>query len=259
MIHDLLMYISYANEVEILPPPRSISGVSVSMVLEPIPAVMSESALAEHCKREINNYRQGKTSDERYCLELLRRATLQRDQSAWECLQQVFDEIMRSWLRCHPRREAAYRLDSEENYVARAFERFWQATTQNQKLEFGTIAAALRYLRASLNGAVLDTLRDYSRHREVAFPAPGFPGEPFLEEDVDSDVMWEILKKMLHDPREQRVAYLLFHCGLKPREIIRFCPQEFSDVQAIYCLRRSIIEQLRRSAHQIRQQLELSS
>ena len=84
MIHDLLMYISYANEVEILPPPRSISGVSVSMVLEPIPAVMSESALAEHCKREINNYRQGKTSDERYCLELLRRATLQRDQSAWE-------------------------------------------------------------------------------------------------------------------------------------------------------------------------------
>jgi hypothetical protein len=257
MIHDL-MYVSRAGEVEILPPSHSISGVSVSMALEPIPAVMSESALAEHCKREINNYRRGKTSDERYCLELLRRATLQRDQSAWECLQQIFDEIVRSWMRYHPRREAAYRLDSEENYVARAFERFWQATTQNQKLEFGTIAAALRYLHASLNGAVLDTLRDYSRHREVALPAPGFPGEPLLEEDADSGEIWEILKKVLHDPREQRVAYLLFHCGLKPREIIRFCPQEFSDVQAIYCLRRSIIEQLRRSAHQIRQQLELS-
>src|SRR5437588_7885755 len=79
MVHDLV-YTLRADEVEILPT-HSISGVSVSMALEPIPAVMSESALAAHCKREINNYRQGKTSDERYCLELLRRATLQRDQS----------------------------------------------------------------------------------------------------------------------------------------------------------------------------------
>jgi len=257
MVHDLV-YTLHADEVEILPA-RSISGVSVPMELEPIPAAMSESALAERCKKEIDNYRRGNTCDERYCLELLRRATLQRDQSAWECLQQIFVEITRSWMRCHPSREAAYRLDSEENYLARAFERFWQATTQHQKLEFSTIAAALRYLRASLNGAVLDTLRDYSRRREVALPAPDFPGEPLLQEDVDSGEIWEILKKVLHDPREQRVAYLLFHCGLKPREIIRFCPGEFSDVQVIYCLRRSIIEQLRRSAHHIRQQLEPSS
>ena len=257
MVHDLV-YTLHADEVEILPA-RSISGVSVPMELEPIPAAMSESALAERCKKEIDNYRRGNTCDERYCLELLRRATLQRDQSAWECLQQIFVEITRSWMRCHPSREAAYRLDSEENYLARAFERFWQATTQHQKLEFSTIAAALCYLRASLNGVVLDTLRDYSRRREVALPAPDFPGEPLLQEDVDSGEIWEILKKVLHDPREQRVAYLLFHCGLKPREIIRFCPGEFSDVQVIYCLRRSIIEQLRRSAHQIRQQLEPSS
>jgi hypothetical protein len=251
------MYTLCADEIEILPPPQNISGTSVFVALEPIPGVMSISVLAEHCKREISNYRRGETYDERYCLELLRRATLQCDQSAWECLQQVFGDIMRSWMRRHPRREAAFRLDSEENYVVQAFERFWQATTQNQKLEFGTISAALKYLRASLNGAILDTLRAYSRNREVALPGSGFPGEPLVEADTESSEVWEMLKRTLHDTREQRLAYLLFHCGLKPREIIHFRPEEFSDVHTIYRLRRNILERLRRNAHQIRQQLEL--
>ena len=55
---------------------------------------------------------------------------------------------------------------------------------------------------------------------------------------------WEILKKMFHDEREQPLAYLLFHCGLKPREIVHFCPQEFSDVHEIYRLRSNVIERL---------------
>jgi hypothetical protein len=254
MVHDS-MYTLCADEIEILPPPQNILRTSAFVALEPIPCVMSISVLAEYCKREISNYRRGETCDERYCLELLRRATLQCDQSAWECLQQVFGEILRSWMRRHPRREAAFRLDSEENYVVQAFERFWQATTQNQKLKFGTISAALKYLRASLNGAILDTLRAYSRNREVALPGSDFPGEPLVEDDTDSGEVWEMLKRALHDTREQRLAYLLFHCGLKPREIIHFCPKEFSDVHTIYRLRRNIIERLRRNAHQIRQQL----
>ena len=36
------------------------------------------------------------------------------------------------WLRRHPKRDIACRLDSEENYVAQTFERFWQATTLTQ-------------------------------------------------------------------------------------------------------------------------------
>ena len=257
MVHDPI-YTLCADTIEILPPPQSISGTSFFEALEPPPGVMSISALAEHCTREISNYRRGETYDERYCLELLRRATLQGDQFAWECLQRVFGEIMRSWMRRHPRREMALRLDSEENYVVQAFERFWQATTQNQKLEFGTISAALKYLRASLNGAILDTLRAYSRNREVALPESGSPEEPFVEDDTDSSEVWEMLKRTLHDTREQRLAYLLFHCGLKPREIIRFCPKEFSDVHTIYRLRRNILERLQRNAHQIRRQLVLS-
>ncbi len=71
-----------------------------------------------------------------------------------------------------------------------------------------------------------------------------------------SSEVWEVLQTMLSNEREQRLAYLLFYCGLKSREIVRFCPQEFRDVQEIYRTRRSIMERLLRNADQLRWRLE---
>ena len=60
---------------------------------------------------------------------------------------------------------------------------------------------------------------------------------------------------MLPGEREQRLAYLLYHCGLKPREIVRFCPQEWSDVKEVYRMRRNIMERLLHHADQLRWRL----
>jgi hypothetical protein len=100
-------------------------------------------------------------------------------------------------------------------------------------------AAALVYLRASLHGAILDTLRTSSRPKEIPLPLPGEAGEPSVEDQTDGSELCEILQTVLPNRREQRLAYLLYHCGLKPREIVHFCPQEWSDVQEIYHLRRT--------------------
>ena len=54
---------------------------------------------------------------------------------------------------------------------------------------------------------------------------------------------WGSLQRVIPDVREQRLAFLLFNCGLKPREIVSHCPQEFCDVQEVYRLRRNIMEQ----------------
>jgi len=202
--------------------------------------------------RELDNYHRGEPCTEVYGLELLRRATIQDNQEAWAWVQRCFGEMVRGWLRHHPKREVACRLESEENYVAQAFERFWQATAFNQRVEFSTLAAALQYLRASLNGAILDMLRAYARPREVALPEPGEPGEPLVEDSIDNSEVWDTLLMILSKPREQRLAYLLFHCGLKPREIVRFCPQEWRDVQEIYRLRRTMMVRLSRNADQLR-------
>jgi hypothetical protein len=198
------------------------------------------------------HYSREEANAHQYCLELLRRATVQQDAHAWECLQRQLREIVLSWMRQHPDKEAACRLGSEEHYVNQAFERFWNATLRHQNLEFTTFAAALHYLRACLNGAILDSLRAYSLLREVPLPEPGFPGELVLKDGMDNGARWENLQEMLPDLRERRVAYLLFHCGLSPREIVRFCPQDFNDIDEISRLRLSLLERLLHHADHLR-------
>lgn len=212
------------------------------------------SALVERCQQEILAYRRGEPFHEAYGLELLHRAIIQDDQVAWQGVQQCLDQMVRGWLRCHPSRAAACRWESEENYVALAFARFWQATTR-QRLVFETFAGALAYLRASLNGVLLDTLRAYARPKEIPLSETGESAEPFGEDQSESNEVWEVLQTMLSNERERRLAYLLYHCGLKPREVVRFCPQEWSGIQEIYRLRRNIMERLFRNADQLRWRL----
>jgi hypothetical protein len=220
------------------------------------PQAMDISALADHCLKEINNYRRGEPSNDEYGLELFRRALHECDPFAWEIIQLRFNDMMLQWMRSHPMRIAACRYDSDENYVAQAFTRFWQATIGNEKIQFRSLAAALRYLRASLNGIIVDTLRAYSRPREISLPEPGEPGEPFVEDLGDGYEVWEVIRSLLHDERQQRLAYLIYHSGLKPREIVKFCSQEFPDVQEIYHLRHNIFERLQRNADYIRWRLD---
>jgi hypothetical protein len=217
---------------------------------------MDNLELADRCMNEINNYRHGEPSNDAYGLELFRRALQECDPFAWEIIQQRFNEMMLQWMRSHPMWKTACCYDSDENYVAQAFTRFWQATIGKENIQFKSIAAVLRYLRASLNGIIIDTLRAYSRPREMSLPEIDAPGEPFVEELNEGNELWEVIQSQLTDERQQRVAYLIFHCGLKPREIIQFCSREFSDIQEIYRLRRSIFERLQRNAGYIRWRLD---
>lgn len=205
---------------------------------------MSVPALAARCLREINSYRRGETQDIPACLELFQRARAQHDEVALEAMRHYFSKFLRDWIGRHPQAEVACRFESEEYYTAQAFERFWQAVIHRQEREFGTLTATLAYLRASLNGVILDALRAYSQSSTVAFLETDGTGEPVAESDENGGRLWEIIQGMLPNEREQRVAYLLFHCGLQPGEIIRGSPQEFSDMQEVARVRRDIIARL---------------
>jgi hypothetical protein len=248
----------YADDGEPFTAPKDIPverSSPVSFLSNPLCNEMRVPVLTAHCLRELDNYRQGKPYTDTYGVELLRRATILGDQEAWVGVHHCFGGLVRGWLRGHPNRESACRLASDETYVAQAFERFWQATASNRRVAFSTLAAALQYLRASLNGVILDMLRASARPREVSWPEPGEPAEPPVQDGTDSSEGWHILKRMLSDPREQRVAYLLFHCGLSPREMVRYCPQEFSDIHEISRLRRKVMERLLQNTDRLRWQL----
>lgn len=195
---------------------------------------------------ELQQHRCKALFDEHYCLEILRRALVEQTDEAWSVVQQCFSETIRIWIRSHPSRDVAFLRDSEENYIAQTFSRFWFAV-RDQHLKFTTLYAALSYLHATLNGVIIDTLRSHLRSREVPFPEPGCSQEPMVEDTVDGQSIWNSIQLLLPDERERRLAYLLYYCGLKPREIIIRCPDEFDDVKEIYRLNHNIVERLRRN------------
>lgn len=202
---------------------------------------MSAAELAALCVGEINNFRRGEHGTETYSVELLGRATVRGNEEARAWIQQCFDELVLSWLHSHPDRVAASELHSEEYYVALTFERFWQVTALPQYIEFNSLTAALQCLQACLNGAMIDTLRTNSRSKKLPLLDPVEQGELRIENKFESNDVWYSLQKVIPNGDEQRLAYLLFHCGLKPRQIMLFCPQEFSDVHEIYRLRSNLL------------------
>src|SRR5215471_17778259 len=103
-------------------------------------SAMSAWEITEDCKWEIRASCGADACDHGYTLELFRCAIVQGDQEAWAWVQRCFSGLVRGWLRRHPKREVACRLESEENYVAQAFERFWQATMK-QRVQFSRLSA----------------------------------------------------------------------------------------------------------------------
>ena len=178
------------------------------------------------------------------------RTFVRGDQASWAEREHDLREIVRSLLRAHPRREVVCRYASEEYYVTLAFERFRQTMVQGQAT-CKTPAEEFAVLRASLNGAILETLRITLLPGAVSKPVPGEPG--VQDPADDSTEVWKRLQSLLATERERRLAYLLYHCGLSPQEIVHLCPQEWSDVPEIVRLRRMILERLLNNRDQLRE------
>ena len=170
-------------------------------------------------------------------MELLQRAGRDDDLQAWAAFQPIIEETVLIWLHEHPDQEAACRLHHERHFVVLAFERLRQVTVQRQ-LACMPLSEVLVTLRACLNGAILETMRVSS--------APATLANVWPDEDDHPEKMavWNRLQARLSCERERRLAYLLYHCGLSPAEIVRGAPQEWSDAQEVAHLRSNILLRL---------------
>jgi len=128
---------------------------------------MSIAVLTDQCMIEINHYNAGVLLSGRYYQELLFRAILHGDHDAWNAVQQCLKVPLRGWMVCHPKREAACRLDNVENYITQAIVRFHKAAIL-QQVDYWRLPSALEYLRVSLNSVLLDALREATRHLQLS-------------------------------------------------------------------------------------------
>jgi len=209
------------------------------------------SRLADRCSSELVRRRRKEPADDSFCLEIFRRAILEHDEQAWFVLQKCFGENVRAWIHSHSSSDIALLHDSEENYVAQTFSRFWIAVHE-QHFEFKTLNGALSYLHATLNGIFTDLMRAQLRSREVPLPDQDSPEEPAAEQPEDDLEVWNTILSLLNDERERRVAQLLYFNGLKPKYILERFPQEFTDVKEIYRVNCNIVDRLQRNRERLR-------
>lgn len=188
--------------------------------------------------------------DELYRLTLLRCALEQHNIRARELLQQHYWPLMAHWFQCHPRKELACNIASEERYIALGFAHFWQITMcQQQGLD--TLADFLRTLRLSLNCVILEALRASAHPSSI----PHSESSNNAGVQDDQSLLWEAIISLLSNERERRVTFLLFHCGFTPQQILSYCPEEFRDIDEIYHLRHRIFDRLLHITDYIRRQL----
>ena len=173
-------------------------------------------------------------------LELLRRVSIYGDLEAWAAFQQSLQETVMTWLYAHPACEAVCRMHNERHYVAQTFAQFQQVVVQGL-VDCETLSEVLLSLRASLNGVIMKALRISSRPQADSSHGSA---EQDLQGNHGSLELWNWVQTTLSSVRERRLAYLLYHCGLSPAEIVRGFPHEWSDVCEVAHVRCIVFERL---------------
>ena len=214
---------------------------------------MAVEDLAQRCAQETDLYFNQKDFDSSYCFELFRRAIRDKDGQAWGVLivqyQPLVARWVDKWMVKHP--DVSSFSEEPQDFVARAFERFWISYTPG-KFENAqrSLPAVLKYLQMCVHGAITDAWRKARRiqieqetREDEQVPAEA---DPTPEDLLQRDEFWRLIKEKAKDPKEFKVVYASFYMGFSPREIFAEYRNEFRSVREIYQHKANFLERLRR-------------
>jgi hypothetical protein len=213
---------------------------------------MQELTLAQvaaHCADESALFSRGQAHDDSYCLELFRRAIVERLNDAWEAVVVQYRGLVRDWIWQH---SLAATIDDHDDLATRAFERFWAAIPADRFASFPHLPGLLRYLKLCVFHALVDETRsqrtwhDHRAASELADEVEAERVDDMVLDDVGQATLWQSIESALPEPAERLVIYLSCVMGLKPREIARRHSQVFPTIDDVYRRKRLALERLRR-------------
>jgi DNA-directed RNA polymerase specialized sigma24 family protein len=214
---------------------------------------MAVADLERACRDEAANFLRREASSDAYGYELFRRAIGGQDDAAWAAIMTRYRGIVLTWVRRHP----AYRAMSaaDDDWVSRAFERFWRAIGPDRLPLFPGLSDLLTYLKMCVHSVILDEVR--ARQAAKAEPLDEMvesdrPGSPGVEGEIvgalSGQELWAAILGEMHDQSERTIACLSLALGIKPNEIHARHPELFATVDEVYRVKRNLIERLRRSS-----------
>lgn len=216
-------------------------------------ATMDNAELASACSEQTRRFLSDQSSDQRYGMELWRRAIEEHDQLAWEAVVAQYRGLVIASIRRHPLGRIVG--DDDDDWVCRVFERFWRAIDARRLMSFADIAAVMGYLKLCVHSVLTDHIR--SRHPERVAPLSDASAAPAPADGADAtehvigelvgEQLWRVIQRELQDDAEECLAYLSLVRDLRPAEIQARRPDLFPTTADVYRLKRNVIERLRRS------------
>lgn len=194
--------------------------------------------LEVRCRQETQRYRQSRTSDTRFCLEIFRRALRRSaqvalgaptysDEDARTILVAIYSDFIRAQLS-----PQVTRVVGHDDLVQAVWLRFWQAA--KNELAFDTLEQALSYLKQTAVTAQIEARRRQRTHlREQSLEGElrSLGEERFADERAtmfDLHVRRRFRRRcteLLPDPLEQRIFWMRYNMD-KPRAIAQQLAQE---------------------------------
>ncbi len=215
--------------------------------------LLSINELARCCSEETNKFLKQSASNDRFCLELFRRAIIKRDDGAWASIYQQYAPLVLTWVTQHQSATSLLGQDGSAPLVNGAFAKFSQALTPAKMSNFSSLAAILKYLKMCVHSVVADEVRArQSRQYEETLDA--IEHEPASDDPADDVVanisaqdLWKIIQGELNGEDERVLIYLAYVQGMKPSEISSMYPHFFPTVDDVYRIKRNVLERLRRN------------
>jgi len=219
----------------------------------PQPEQLSITELARCCSEETTKFLKQNVSNDRYCLELFRRAITKRDDDAWICIYQQYSPLVLTWVNQHQSATPLLGQDGSAPLVNAAFAKFSQALTPAKMDNFDSLAAVLKYLKMCVHSVVADEVRArQARQFEEALelmehePATDDPADSVIS-NLSAQGLWQVIQEELNGEDERVLIYLAYIHGMKPSEISSQNRRLFPTVDDVYRIKRNVLERLRRN------------
>ncbi|MBE3558112.1 MAG: sigma-70 family RNA polymerase sigma factor [Ktedonobacteraceae bacterium] len=233
--------------------PLGMDTGATSTPSAPQPEQLAVSDLARCCAEETGKFLRQNISNDRYCLELFRRAIVHHNEDAWACIYQQYAPLVLTWVTQHQSVTLLLGQDGIAPLVNATFAKFSQALTPAKMKNFDSLAAILKYLKMCAHSVVADEVRA-SQVRQYEETLESLEHEPASDdpaEEVISTIsvqsLWQVIQEELHNEDERALIYLVYIQGMKPAEIIRQHRHLFPSADEIYRIKRNVLERLRRN------------
>lgn len=214
---------------------------------------MPLDTLTDRCREETERFFRRLAYVQSYCIELFRRAIVDRDEMAWNGVYAQYENLVRGWVKQHSGMPQAG--EDIQYFVNRAFEKMWRAVTPDKFVGFRDLKSLLRYLQMCVHSVIVDRLR-FMEAKVQAEAWDELRSHPNTHSDsvedralagAQKEALWRFIQEQLRDDTEEIVIYSSFILALKPSQIITEYPNKFTSVEQVYRAKQNVLNRLRRN------------